>query len=89
MMSRSVKKQNFIGKVLSGKMDKTVNVIVTRQVAHPVYGKRVKRYKKYLAHVSSIEPSVGDIVKITSIRPISKMKRWLVSKVLKESVNIG
>ena len=61
MMSRSGKKQNFIGKVLSGKMDKTVNVMVTRQVA--TYMEKVKRYKKYLAHVSSVEPSVGDIVK--------------------------
>ena len=89
MMSRSGKKQNFIGKVLSGKMDKTVNVIVTRQVAHPVYGKRVKRYKKYLAHVSSIQPSVGDIVKITSTRPISKRKRWRVAEIVQKAVSIG
>ena len=88
-MLRSEKKQNFIGKVLSGNMEKTVNVIVTRQVAHPVYGKRVKRYKKYLAHVSSIKPNVGDVVKISSTRPISKRKRWRVIEIVQKAVDIG
>ena len=88
-MLRSEKKQNFIGKVLSGKMEKTVNVVVTRQVAHPVYGKRVKRYKKYLAHISSVVPNVGDVVKITSTRPISKRKRWRVVQILQKAVKIG
>ena len=88
-MLRSEKKQNFIGKVLTGKMEKTVNVVVTRQVAHPVYGKRVKRYKKYLAHVSSVQPNVGDIVKITSTRPISKRKRWRVIEIVQKAVKIG
>ena len=88
-MLRSENKQNFIGKVLSGKMEKKVNVIVTRQVAHPVYGKRVKRYKKYLAHVSSVKPNVGDVVKISSSRPISRRKRWRVVEVVQKAVNIG
>jgi len=88
-MLRSEKKQNFIGKVLTGKMEKTVNVVVTRQVAHPVYGKRVKRYKKYLAHVSSVQPNVGDIVKITSTRPISKRKRWRVIEIVQKAVKLG
>ena len=48
-----------------------------------------EKYKNYLAHLGAVSAAEGDIVKITSIRPISKMKRWLVSKVLKESVNIG
>ena len=82
----STKKQNLIGKVLSSKMEKTVNVLVTRQVAHPIYRKRVKRYKKYLAHVSTIKPSVGDIVKITSTRPISKRKRWRVVELIRKTV---
>tara|TARA_B100000029_G_scaffold442934_1_gene461635 strand:- start:102 stop:365 length:264 start_codon:yes stop_codon:yes gene_type:complete len=83
------KKQNLIGKVLSSKMEKTVNVLVTRQVAHPIYRKRVKRYKKYLAHVSTLKPSVGDIVKITSTRPISKRKRWRVVELIRKTVNLG
>ena len=88
-MSKPRKKQTLIGTVVSAKMEKTVSVRVTREIPHPIYGKRIKKYKKYLAHLGAVSAVEGDIVKITSIRPISKMKRWLVSKVLKESVNIG
>ena len=88
-MSDFKKKQTLIGTVISSKMEKTVNVRVTREISHPIYRKRIKKYKNYLAHIGAVSASEGDIVKITSIRPISKMKRWLVSKVLKESVNIG
>ena len=88
-MSEPRKKQSLIGIVISAKMEKTVNVRVTREISHPVYRKRIKKYKNYLAHIGAISASKGDVVKISSIRPISKMKRWIVSKVLKESVNIG
>tara|TARA_B100000035_G_C20894926_1_gene506704 strand:- start:492 stop:758 length:267 start_codon:yes stop_codon:yes gene_type:complete len=88
-MDKSRKKQTLIGTVISAKMEKTVNVRVTREISHPVYRKRIKKYKNYLAHIGAISASKGDVVKISSIRPISKMKRWIVSKVLKESVNIG
>ena len=88
-MSKIRKKQTLIGMVVSDKMEKTVNVRVVREIPHPVYRKRIKRYKNFLAHIGSISASEGDIVQITSIRPISKMKRWLVSKVLKESQKIG
>ena len=88
-MSEIRKKQTLIGTVISAKMEKTVSVRVTREIPHPIYRKRIKKYKSYLAHVGAVSAAEGDIVKITSIRPISKMKRWLVSKVLKESVNIG
>ena len=88
-MSKPRKKQTLIGTVVSAKMEKTVSVRVTREIPHPIYGKRIKKYKKYLAHLGAVSAVEGDIVKITSIRPISKMKRWLVSKVLKESVNLG
>ena len=88
-MSTFRKKQTLIGTVISDKMDKTVNVRVVREIPHPVYRKRIKKYKNYLAHIGSVAASEGDIVQITSIRPLSKMKRWLVSKVLKEAVNIG
>ena len=88
-MSIHRKRQSLIGEVVSTKMEKTVNVRVAREIPHPIYRKRIKKYKNYLAHLSAVSASEGDIVKITSIRPISKKKRWLVSKVLKESVNIG
>ena len=70
-------------------MEKTVTVRVIREIPHPIYRKRIKKYKNYFAHLGAVSAAEGDIVRITSTRPISKMKRWLVSKVLKKSVNIG
>ena len=83
------KRQTLVGEVVSAKMEKTVKVKVTRQIAHPVYHKRVKRYKSFLAHVSSVSPKEGDIVKITAVRPISKNKRWQVSQIIQEAVKAG
>jgi small subunit ribosomal protein S17 len=81
--------QNMIGKVLSSKMNNTVSVEVTRLIAHPIYKKRIKKHKKFLAHVSSIVPKDGDIVQIVATKPISKRKRWRVSKILQESKSLG
>ena len=88
-MSKYNNRQNLIGKVVSTKMDSTVSVLVTRVVSHPVYKKRIKKYKKYLSHVSSVVPKDGDIVKIVSTKPISKNKRWQVSEILQESKILG
>ena len=83
------RRQSLIGEVISTKMEKTVNVKVTREIAHPIYHKRVKRFKNYLAHVASVTPKDGDIIKITAIRPMSKRKRWQVSEIIRESVKLG
>jgi len=83
------KKQVLVGEVVSDKMDKTVVVQVTRKIAHPVYGKILKRFKKYNSHITTVSPKIGDIVKISSTRPISKTKRWRVSEIVRESVKIG
>ena len=83
------KRQSLVGEVISTKMDKTVNVRVVREIPHPVYHKRVKRYKNYLAHVASVIPNDGDIVKISSIKPISKLKRWQVSQIVRKAVRLG
>jgi small subunit ribosomal protein S17 len=83
------KKQVLVGEVVSDKMEKTVVVQVTRRIAHPVYGKILKRFKKYNSHVASVVPKIGDVVKISSVRPISKTKRWQVSQIVRESVKIG
>ena len=88
-MSIQRKRQSLIGQVVSAKMEKTVTVRIMREIPHPIYRKRIKRYKKYLAHVASISPKIGDIVKISSIRPISKNKRWQVAEILRKSVSIG
>ncbi len=82
-MSEVRKRQKLVGEVVSAKMQKTVVVNVTKKIAHPVYGKYVKRSKKYMAHIGSIEANVGNIVEIRLIPPMSKNKRWLVSKVIR------
>ena len=88
-MSDSRKRQSLVGEVVSTKMDKTVTVRVMREIPHPVYQKRVKRYKNYLAHVASSIPNDGDTVKISSIRPISKRKRWQISRIIRKAVKVG
>ena len=87
-MNRNRKRQTLTGKVIGIKMDKTVKVRVVREIPHPVYRKRVKRYKSYLAHVASISPSLGDLVAISSTRPISKLKRWQVNAILSKASTI-
>ena len=82
-------RQSLTGEVISTKMDKTVNVRVIRQISHPSYSKIVKRYKNYLAHVESVTPSKGDIVKIIAIKPMSKRKRWQVNQIVRKSVKLG
>ena len=82
-------KQSLIGKVVSAKMQNTVSVEVARVIAHPVYKKRIKKHKKFLSHVSEVSPKVGDLVRITATKPVSKNKRWRVSEILQESNNLG
>ena len=88
-MSVQRKRQSLVGEVISTKMEKTVTVRVLREIPHPVYQKRVKRYKNYLAHVASVSPNNGDIVKISSTKPISKLKRWQVSQIVRKAVRLG
>ena len=70
------------GVVVSDKADKTVTVQVERRLAHPLYGKGVKRSKKYHAHDENNEYQVGDVVRIQETRPLSKTKRWRVLELI-------
>jgi small subunit ribosomal protein S17 len=70
------------GRVLSNKMDKTVTVLVERVVKHPVYGKYIKRSTKLLAHDELNQCQEGDVVSITSCRPISKNKSFKLVGIL-------
>ena len=88
-MSDHRKRQSLVGEVISTKMEKTVTVRVMRDIPHPVYHKRVKRYKNYLAHVASVMPNDGDVVKILSTKPVSKHKRWQVSQIVQKAVRLG
>ncbi len=70
------------GVVVSDRADKTVTVLVERQFPHPLYGKGVKRSKKYHAHDENNEYRVGDRVRIMETRPLSKTKRWRVVELI-------
>jgi len=82
-MAEIRKRQKLVGEVVSEKMQKTVVVNVTKKIAHPVYGKYIKRSKKYMAHVGAVKAKIGNIVEIRLIPPMSKNKRWLVGKVIR------
>ena len=71
-------KRILTGTVTSDKTDKTVTVLVERRVKHPLYGKIIKRSKKYHAHDEQNEYVVGDKVRIEETKPISKTKTWQV-----------
>ena len=71
-------KRILIGTVTSDKTDKTVTVLVERKVKHPLYGKIIRRSKKYHAHDEANEYTLGDIVRIEETKPISKTKTWAV-----------
>ena len=70
------------GVVVSDRPDKTVIVSVERQFAHPLYGKQMKRTKKYHAHDEDNQYKTGDVVRIVETRPLSKNKRWRVVELL-------
>lgn len=73
------------GTVVSDRMDKTVVVAVERRTAHPLYGKMIKRTKKYHAHDEQNDVRVGDIVRIVETRPLSRTKRWRVAEVIERA----
>lgn len=73
------------GRVVSDKMDKTVTVLVERMVKHPLYGKFMRRSKKYHAHDETNEYHEGDTVIIEEIRPISKTKTWKVKQLVEKA----
>ncbi|HAN68298.1 MAG TPA: 30S ribosomal protein S17 [Halieaceae bacterium] len=70
------------GKVVSNKMDKTITVLIERRVKHPVYGKYITRSSKIHAHDENNVCSIGDTVKVTESRPISKSKTWKLLEVV-------
>lgn len=71
-------KRILIGTVTSDKTDKTVTVLVERKVKHPLYGKIIRRSKKYHAHDEANQYKTGDTVRIEETRPMSKTKTWQV-----------
>ena len=80
---RRVLKENQ-GVVVSDKMDKTVLVEVERLQRHPLYGKVVRRTKRYMAHDENNQCQIGDRVLIRESRPLSRRKRWRIVRVLEK-----
>jgi small subunit ribosomal protein S17 len=87
-MSQAIKvNRTLTGRVISNKMDKTINVSIERKVKHPKYGKYLKRSSKILAHDAENQCQEGDIVIIQEGRPISKGKAWSLVQVVVKSIN--
>jgi small subunit ribosomal protein S17 len=73
------------GKVVGEKMDKTVVVAVESRVRHPLYGRIVRRTKKFKAHDENNEFHVGDTVEIQECRPLSRDKTWRVTRLIEKA----
>ena len=84
MESRNLRKEKT-GLVVSNKMDKTIAVTVERRLRHPIYGKFVKRSKKFFAHDEQNDCKIGDKVTIMETRPLSKLKRWRLVTILERA----
>lgn len=72
----------YVGEVVSDKMDKTIVVKVTRLLKHPLYGKVIKRHKKFKAHDEDNKAKIGDVVEIKECRPLSKTKHATLVRIL-------
>ncbi len=81
---RKIRKQR-IGVVTSNKMNKTISVAVERRLQHPIYGKFVKKTKKFMAHDENNECNIGDLVRIMETRPLSKLKRWRLVEIIERA----
>lgn len=71
--------------VSSNKMEKTISVSVERKLMHPIYGKFVKKTKKFMAHDDSNACQIGDVVRIMETRPLSKNKRWRLVEIIEKA----
>lgn len=78
-------RKEFIGKVLSAKMQKTVVVSVVQSGKHPKYGKVIKKYNKFKVHSEKNDIKVGDLVKIEETKPISKDKRFRLVEIIRKA----
>ncbi len=83
-MERNLRKER-IGTVVSDKMQKSITVTVETKYKHPMYGKFIKKSTKFIAHDEKNECGIGDTVKITETRPLSKSKRWRLVEVLEKA----
>ncbi|HMN33430.1 MAG TPA: 30S ribosomal protein S17 [Chitinophagaceae bacterium] len=78
------RRKTRIGIVTSNKMEKSITVSIERKEKHPMYGKFVKKTKKFMAHDEKNECNIGDLVKIMETRPLSKNKCWRLIEVIEK-----
>ena len=83
-MERNLRKTR-VGVVSINKMEKTISVKVERKLMHPIYGKFVKKSKKFLAHDETNTCQIGDVVRIMETRPLSKLKRWRLVEIIERA----
>ena len=83
------KRKEFIGTVVSDKMEKTIVVRIMHLAKHPKYGRVIKRYNKYKAHDEKKTAKIGDVVKIRETRPLSKDKRFILVGIIKKALLHG
>jgi small subunit ribosomal protein S17 len=83
-MERKLRKER-IGIVVSNKMDKSIIVAINRKVKHPIYGKFVNRTKKLMAHDEENSCNIGDTVRISETRPLSKNKAWRLIEIIERA----
>ncbi|MBK5292191.1 MAG: 30S ribosomal protein S17 [Acidobacteriia bacterium] len=81
-------KNEKVGMVVSAKMVKTIVVEVTRRVAHPLYKRVVTKRKKFYAHDEENTARKGDVVRIIECRPMSHLKRWRLSDIVRRAVQV-
>lgn len=83
-MERNQRKEK-VGTVTSNKMAKTITIAVNRKVKHPIYGKFMQTTTKLMAHDEKGEAGIGDTVRISETRPLSKNKRWRLVEILEKA----
>lgn len=76
------------GKVVSNKMDKSIVVLIERQIRHPMYGKQIRRSTKLKAHDDNNVCQQGDIVRIKETKPFSKTKSWVLVDVVEKASQV-
>jgi len=81
---RNLRKER-IGVVVSSKMDKSIVVAVKRKVKHPIYGKFINKTKKLMAHDEANTCNIGDTVRISETRPLSKNKAWRLIEIIERA----
>ena len=81
-------KGEVVGRVVSNKMTKSVVVTIERQVRDEVYGKQIKRTSRFMAHDERDEAQVGDRVALVESRPLSRRKRWVVTRIVERAKEV-